>query len=63
MGRQFHTTSMVTGLLISSSSILANPDFDAIVLGALVIVIVTVWAISRTRKEVIDTYQYAPEKH
>lgn len=54
---------MVTGLLISSSSILANPDFDAIVLGALVIVIVTVWAISRTRKEVIDTYQYAPEKH
>src|SRR5699024_7493253 len=92
MGRQFHTTSVVTGLLIagigvlfwitnglvtaptlvpataqrwlqSSSSILANPLFDAILLAALVIVLVTAWAIRRTRKQLEDTNQYATESH
>src|SRR5699024_6817210 len=92
MGRQFLTTSVVTGLLISgigvlfcitnglvtaptlvpataqrwlqsSSSILANPLFDAILLAALVIVLVTAWAIRRTRKQLEDTNQYATENH
>lgn len=96
MGRQFHTTSVITGLLItgigvlfwatnglvtaptlvpataqrwlqSSSSILANPIFDAVLLGALVIIIVTVWAVRRTRKQLVDTSPYAApdaaEKH
>src|SRR5699024_4255288 len=96
MGRQFHTTSVITGLLIagigvlfwdrsvlviapsllpataqrwlhSSISILANPSFDAVLLGALVIIIGTVWAVRRTRDHLVDTSPYAApdaaEKH
>ena len=78
LGRQLHTTSVATGLLIvvvgiifwttnglvsapslipagiqrglqSYGSMLANPLLDAVILGALVVIIVTVWAIRRTR--------------
>ena len=83
LGRQLHTTSVATGLLIvvvgiifwttnglvrapslipagiqrglqSYGSMLANPLLDAVILGALVVIIVTVWAIRRTRNRTRD---------
>ena len=83
LGRQLHTTSVATGLLIvvvgiifwttnglvrapslipagiqrglqSYGSMLANPLLDAVILGALVVIIVTVWAIRRTRNRTKD---------
>lgn len=79
LGRELHTTSVITGLLITAvgvvfwttnglvsapsllpagiqrglqsySGVLANPLIDALLLAGLVIVVVTLWAVRRSRK-------------
>jgi len=84
LGRDLHTTSMITGLLIagvgvlfwttnglvsapslvpagiqrglqSYSGILANPLVDAILLGAIVLISMTVWAVRRSRAQTAST--------
>lgn len=79
LGRDLHTTSVITGLLITAvgvvfwttnglvsapsllptgiqrglqsySGVLANPLIDALLLAGLVIVVVTLWAVRRSRK-------------
>ncbi|OAV62415.1 cytochrome c biogenesis CcdA family protein [Enteractinococcus helveticum] len=81
LGRDLHTTSVVTGLLIvalgvvfwttnglvsapsllptgiqrglqSYSGVLANPLVDAILLAAVVVVVITIWAVRRSRNQV-----------
>lgn len=80
LGRELHTTSVITGLLITAvgvvfwttnglvsapsllpagiqrglqsySGVLANPLIDALLLAGLVIVVVTLWAVRRSRKQ------------
>lgn len=80
LGRDLHTTSVITGLLITAvgvvfwttnglvsapsllptgiqrglqsySGVLANPLIDALLLAGLVIVVVTLWAVRRSRKQ------------
>lgn len=84
LGRDLHTTSVFTGLLIAAvgvlfwatnglvsapslvptsvqrglqsySGVLADPLWDAVVIAAVVIVIVTVWAIRRTKAHTAQT--------
>lgn len=84
LGRDLHTTSMITGLLIagvgvlfwttnglvsapslvpagiqrglqSYSGMLANPLVDAILLGAIVLISMTVWAVRRSRAQTAST--------
>lgn len=84
LGRDLHTTSVITGLLIagvgvlfwttnglvsapslvpagiqrglqSYSGILANPLVDAILLGAIVLISMTVWAVRRSRAQTAST--------
>lgn len=78
LGRNLHTTSVITGLLISfmgivfwtsnglvtapswvpaglqrtlqsSSNVLANPLVDAIIVGTIVVIVVALWAVRRSR--------------
>lgn len=84
LGRDLHTTSVITGLLIagvgvlfwttnglvsapslvpagiqrglqSYSGMLANPLVDAILLGAIVLISMTVWAVRRSRAQTAST--------
>lgn len=84
LGRDLHTTSVITGLLIalmgvvfwttnglvsapslvpagiqralqSYSNVLANPLVDAIILGAVVLIVVVIWAVRRSRSQAPQT--------
>ena len=84
LGRDLHTTSVITGLLIalmgvvfwttnglvsapslvpagiqralqSYSNVLANPLVDAIILGAVVLIVVVIWAVRRSRSQAQQT--------
>lgn len=92
LGRDLHTTSIITGLLIafmgivfwatnglvnapslvpagiqrglqSTSSVLANPLVDAIILSALVVIVVIIWAVRRSRVQQSPATQTGQKTH